>query len=35
MNLEENRSKVFSNVTNFVDIYGGSKKIIDNQSLLI
>ena len=33
-NLEANRAKLFDNVTNFVDIYGGSKKIENNQSLL-
>jgi DNA polymerase-3 subunit alpha len=32
--IEKNRSKLFSNVTNFVDIYGGSKINDDNQSLL-
>ena len=32
--IEKNRSKLFSNVSNFVEIYGGSKNNLDNQSLL-
>jgi DNA polymerase-3 subunit alpha len=33
-NLVNNRAKLFNNVSNFVDIFGGSKKIENNQSLL-
>ena len=32
--LEDNRSKLFFNVPNFVDIFGGSKNTKNNQSLL-
>ena len=32
--LESNRAKIFSNVPNFVEIYGGSKNINKDQSLL-
>ena len=32
--LEKNRAKLFSNVPNFVEIYGGSKERNQNQSLL-
>jgi len=32
--LEKNRAKLFLNVPNFVEIYGGSKKIDNKQSLL-
>jgi len=32
--IESNRSKLFANVKNFVEIYGGSKLNNDNQSLL-
>ena len=32
--IEKNRAKLFSNVPNFVEIYGGNKKINNNQKLL-
>ena len=31
--VEKNRSKLFSNVTKFVDLFGGQKN--DNQNLLL
>ena len=33
-NIENNRAKLFSNVANFVEIFGGSKVKDENQSLL-
>ena len=32
--IEKNRAKLFTNVPNFVEIYGGSKDLLENQSML-